>query len=461
MKKQLRLVLVISILASFVAFLDSSVINVALPAITRELGGGLAAQQWVVDAYLLTLGAFILIAGSLSDLFGRKKIIKLGLIGFLVSSIACAIAPNINFLIISRAVQGLAGSLLVPSSLALIISTFKGEEQGKAIGSWTAWTGISFILGPLIGGILVDTASWRWVFGINVIPIAITLFLLKFIKLNEEPRKTKVDYIGAILCTIMLGGPVFSLIEQPRLGWDNPIIYSGIVSGIISAIIFYTYESRIPNPMLPFKLFRLRNFIVGNLATLAIYGSISIAIFTIVLFLQQVAGFSALYAGLSTMPVTIIMFFLSSKFGALAGKYGPRLFMGIGPIIAGFGFLTFLMVNENISYMTQILPGIIIFGIGLSVTVAPLTTAVLADISKDNAGIGSAINNAVARIAGLLAIAFIGVVIGTDAFSSGSKTVGIDAFHRSSIVMFSLLILGGVISAIGIKNKNLSVNTVK
>ncbi len=454
MSKQLRLLLVISILASFVAFLDSSVVNVALPAITKDLGGGLTAQQWIVDAYLLTLGSFILIAGSLSDLFGRKKILTTGLIGFLVTSILCALAPNTTFLIVMRAFQGFAGALLVPSSLAMIISAFSGEAQGKAIGTWTAWTGISFIIGPLIGGFLVDSASWRWVFGINIIPIAITLLLIKMLKLPEKlPPNTKVDFIGAILCAVGLGGPVYAFIEQPNYGWSNPMVYVPLIVGIIAMISFLFYEKIIKNPMLPLSLFKVRNFSVGNVATVAIYGGLSIAIFLLIIFVQSVGGYSALNAGLSFVPVTIILFILSPRFGALAGKYGPRLFMSLGPIIGAVGFLLLLRVDDSVAYWTQIFPGVLVFGLGLSMTVAPLTSAILGDIDARHAGVGSAVNNAVSRIAGLITIATIGLVIGAEAFT-GSVSHGVEAFHKGVVAMSVLLFLGGLISAIGITNRN-------
>ncbi len=456
MTKAQRLVLVVSILASFVANLDASVVNVALPAITRNLGGGLTAQQWIVDAYLLTLGSLILIAGSLSDLFGRKKVLALGLGGFLVTSLLCAIAPNDTFLIVSRAFQGLAGALLVPSSLALIISAFSGPAQGKAIGAWTGWISISYIIGPLLGGFLVDTASWRWVFAINVVPIAITLILLKGIHQKESlPKNVRVDFGGALLCVIGLGGAVSGLIEQPRYGWHSVLVLSTLIGGALALVLFVLYERRIKQPMLTLELFKVRNFSVGNVATVSIYAGLSIATFTLLLFLQQAVHFSALKAGMSILPVTLIMFFLSSRFGALAGRFGPRFFMGVGPIVAGLGFLAFLRVNTHVSYMQQLLPGIIIFGLGLCMTVAPLTAAVLGNIAPEHAGVGSAVNNAVARVAGLIAIGFIGLVIGAEAFSTGSIAHSVGAFHRAAIAMAVLLIAGGIISAIGIQNAKL------
>lgn len=491
MTRQQRLVLIVSILASFVAFLDGAIVNVALPAIQRELGGGLSAQQWIVDAYLLTLGSLILIAGSLSDLLGRKKILMLGLIGFGVASLLCAMAPNSTALIIFRAFQGIAGALLVPSSLAIIIATFSGPAQGKAVGTWTAWTGISFLIGPLLGGFLVDAASWRWIFAINIVPIVVTLYLMRHMKVVKDiPVKVSVDVIGALLCALGLAGPVFALIEQPRYGWSNPLIYVPLAVGVVLFMAFLLYESRVKQPMLSLSLFRNRNFTVGNVATLAVYAGLSVATFLIVLFLQQVSGYSALNAGLSLLPVTIIMFLLSPRFGGLSGRYGPRFFMGIGPLIAGAGFLLIARLPAHFNYWTQLFPGIVVFGLGLSITVAPLTAAILGDVPKAQAGIASAVNNAIARIAGLLAIAAVGAVVAlqfgsalqhdlcisvsADSIAAAKQTplettppkpyqhdanfkaaltsASVSAFHAGVTVTAALVMTGGVISLVGIKN---------
>lgn len=446
MTKQQKLVLVVSILGSFVAFLDGSVVNVALPAIMRDFGGGLSVQQWVVDAYLITLGALILIAGSLSDLFGRKRIFNFGLVGFGVASLLCAVAPNATFLIICRGLQGIAGALLVPSSLALIISAFPKAEQGKAIGSWTAWTGIAFIIGPLVGGALVDTVSWRLIFAINIVPIVVTLWLMRILEQPERvDEHTKVDLLGAILCTAGLGASVFALIEQPRYGWSSPGIFLPFALGLAVLIGFVLFEARSRHPMLPLELFRVRNFSVGNLATFSIYGGLAIATFIIVIFLQQVSGYSAFRAGLALLPTTIVMFLLSPRFGGLASRFGSRWFMAAGPIVASVGFLFMLRVQEHVHYLTQLFPGILLFAIGLSITVAPLTAAVLGDVDTRHAGMASAVNNAVARVAGLITVAIVGVIVG--------EQLTADSFHRVILVTAVLMFIGGVISAIGISNQ--------
>ncbi|MCI0155375.1 MFS transporter [Leifsonia shinshuensis] len=440
---QLR-VLLIAILASFVAFLDGAVINVALPAIDRELGGGLPLQQWVVDAYLVTLGSLILIAGSLSDVFGRTRILYVGLIGFGITSLLCAFAPSGVFLVLSRALQGVAGALLVPSSLAIIISRFEGPAQAKAIGRWTAWTGIAMIAGPVVGGFFVDALSWRWVFVINVIPIAVTLVLMLTLGDTDTGSGGRVDVIGAVLGSVGLAGTVFALIEQGSYGWGSPRVWIPFVVGVLSLIGFFIAETRVKQPMLPLGLFSVHNFWVGNLATAFVYGALSFGPLMVTLFLQQVAGFSAFVAGFVFIPSTLCMLLLSGFFGGLAGKYGPRFFMAFGPILASLGFLWLLMLGANVDYWFELLPAVLLFGVGLSMTVAPLTSAILGSIHPGQAGIGSAVNNAVSRIAGLLTVAMAGIVIG--------QKLDVDGMHRAMLATAGLLIVGGVVSAIGIRN---------
>lgn len=440
---QLR-VLLIAILASFVAFLDGAVINVALPAIDRELGGGLPLQQWVVDAYLVTLGSLILIAGSLSDVFGRKRILYVGLIGFGITSLLCAFAPSGVFLVLSRALQGVAGALLVPSSLAIIISRFEGPAQAKAIGRWTAWTGVAMIAGPVVGGFFVDALSWRWVFVINVVPIAVTLVLMWTLGDTDKGMGGRVDIIGAVLGSVGLAGTVFALIEQGAYGWGSPRVWIPFVVGVLSLIAFFIVETRVKQPMLPLGLFSVHNFWVGNLATAFVYGALSFGPLMVTLFLQQVVGFSAFVAGFVFVPSTLCMLLLSSYFGGLAGRYGPRFFMAAGPIVASAGFLWLLMVGTEVNNWFELLPAVLLFGVGLSMTVAPLTSAILGSIHPGQAGIGSAVNNAVARIAGLLTVAMAGFVIG--------EKLDVDGMHRAMLATAGLLIVGGVVSAIGIRN---------
>ena len=441
---QQRLVLVICILASFVAFLDGSIVNVALPAIMRDLGGGLLLQQWVVDAYLVTLGSLMLIAGSLSDLFGRRRVLWFGLVGFLITSLLCAVATSGFILVVARALQGIAGALLVPSSLALIISTFSGREQGKAIGTWTAWTGVAFVVGPLLGGFLVDTASWRWTFAINVLPICATLWLMRGLAKTEQTERVPLDVVGAVVCFLGLGGPVYALIEHTVYGWSSPYIYVPLVAGLLLTAYFIWHEHTAKHPMLPLSLFSIRNFTVGNVATTFIYAGLAVSSFLITVFVQQVEGYSALSAGMALLPITIVMLLLSSRFGALSGKFGPHIFMAVGPITSGAGMLLILGVAEPLHYWTQLFPGVTLFSVGLAATVAPLTSAVLGSIDARQAGIASAVNNAISRVAGLAAIAALGLVTGPH--------IDLHGFRRGIIAIAVLLILGGVVSALGIRN---------
>src|SRR3954454_18972756 len=493
-----RLTLVATILGSSIAILDSSVVSVALPSIQHSLGGGLAGQQWVSNAYLLTLGSLILLGGSLGDIFGERRVFALGVGGFGVTSLLCAIAPSIGTLIAFRALQGVAGALLTPSSLAVIIATFPAKERGPAIGAWTAWGTIAGALGPLVAGLILNVATWRWVFVINL-PLVIACLWLIFKAVPATaptgPRR-RVDAIGALLCVLGLGGVVFALIEQPRLGWSSPAVGGSLAAGVLVFAALLVFESRTSDPMLRLDLFRSRNFSVGNLETLALYGGLSALLFFLTLYLQQVAGYSPLQSGLALVPESVVMFALSSRFGALADRFGPRVFMGGGPLIAGAGRLVLLGVGVHVDYATEILPGILLFSLGLSITVAPLTAAILAGVSQDEAGIGSAINNAGARAAGLIATVAISALVAAQFSSSlgrhlagqpltprghaavaqakrltlgrpsvasvpprqartivaASDQASLDAFRWGIGVAGVLVICGGLIGAIGIRN---------
>ena len=444
MTREQRLVLTIAVLGSFVAFLDGTVVNVALPAIERELGGGLATQQWAVDAYLITLGALILVAGAVSDAYGRQLVLKIGLIGFGVASVAVALSPDTTFLIVARAVQGAAGAFLVPSSLALITGTMDDPLRSRAIGIWTSLTTVAFILGPLIGGVIVDQWSWRWVFFINVIPIAIALWLVARLGMpDERAPDARVDILGAVLCTLGLGATVYALIEQPNLGW-SPLIWVPLVVGILLLIAFVWRQRATSHPVLPLDMFRSRNFSAGNIATLFIYAALSLNVFVVAVYLQQGAGLSATLAGLAGLPTTILVILLSSRTGAMAGRLGPRLFMTVGPLVMAVGAILLLTVSTDFDYWWQVLPSMLLFGLGLAITVSPLTAAILGAADHDRSGIASAVNNAVARVAGLLVVAALAAITG--------GALDLVGFHRAAIVTAALLVIGGVVSLVGIRN---------
>jgi EmrB/QacA subfamily drug resistance transporter len=474
------------------------VVNVALPALQRDLGASLSAQQWVVEAYALTLSSLLLVGGSLDDLLERRTVFAAGVAGFGVTSALCAIAPSIEVLIAARALQGVAGALLVPSTLALIIHTFPPAERGAAIGSWTAWTGIATVVGPLAGGFLIDNASWRWIFAINVIPVAITLWLIaKHVpKAAEAPAGGHVDFLGGFLCALGLGGTIFALIEQPRLGTTDPVVAVTFVGGLICLVLFVLHERRSPAPMLPLSLFRERNFAVGNITTLAMYAGLGGMLFLLGIYTQQVGGYSALEAGAAFLPVTVLMFAFSKRFGGLADRYGPRWFMAFGPVIQGIGILLMLRVSADADYITEVLPALVVFGIGLSLTVAPLTAAVLAAVDDSRSGIASGVNNAVSRAAGLLAIAVLGTFISAQFTTAlddklqpppssaaavtavanakdrplavaepdnvpqperarievATRDASVDAFHLGMGISAVVVIAGGLIAAVGVEN---------
>ena len=482
---QKRLTLAAAILGSITAFIDSTVVNVALPRIREDLGGGLAGQQWLTDAYLLTLGSLLLVGGALGDLYGRRRMFSIGLWTFGVTSLLCAIAPTIETLIVARGLQGTAAALLVPNTLGLLIARFEPGERGAAIGTWTAWSGIALVLGPLAGGLLLETGTWRWIFAINLVPVAAALELVRRLDATHDaPGGGRVDHIGGVLATLGLGGPVYALIEAPARGWGDPVILIALIGGLALLAAFVVFERDASHPMLPLSLFRQRNFAVGNAATLTIYGGLGAVPFFLVLFLQQVAGYQPLAAGLALLPVSLIMFGLSRRWGALADRIGPRIFMGTGPVIGGAGLALMTRIDADADYASQVLPAILVFGLGLSLTVAPLTATVLGGVSEEHAGIASAVNNATARVGGLLAVAAIGLVVAGSysssvesslppavaaryehrAFAPGPPRIqpalddaSVKAFHLAMLVTAGLVALGGLMSAVGIENPRRSV----
>ncbi len=426
MTRQQRLTLIATILGSSIVFLDSTVVNVALPAISDGLDVGLAGQQWVVEAYTLALVALLLVGGGLGDQFGRRRVFVIGLLGFGATSALCAVAPSGAFLIVARALQGVAGALLVPGSLAIVAATFEGAARGRAVGTWTAWTGIAIVVGPAGGGALIGLTSWRSIFWINV-PLVLATAVLTLRAVEEsrdEDAFRGLDPPGIVLSAVGLGGPVFALIEQPTRGWADPAVWMTLVAGVACLVLFVAREAVARHPMLPLSLFRIRNFAIANLTTFAAYAGLIGGLFFVGLFLQQVAGYSPLEAGLATTPVSILMFFLSPRFGRIASGTGPRLPMTAGPIVAGAGLLLLLRVGSDPSYVGDVLPGLFVFGLGLSATVAPLTATVLDSVDEHRVGIASGVNNGVSRVAGLLAIAILGAVISAQFDASLDRALG-------------------------------------
>jgi EmrB/QacA subfamily drug resistance transporter len=472
--RQQRLTLVATILGSTVVFLDSTVVNVALPSIAQGLNAGLAGQQWVVEAYMLTLVSLLLVGGSLGDQFGRRRMFVAGLVGFGVTSALCALAPTVEVLVAARALQGIAGALLVPGSLAIVAASFEGAARGKAVGTWTAWTGIATVIGPAGGGALIGATSWRAIFWVNLPLIAATVALtLHSVRESRDPDAFHgIDWLGIALSAAGLGGPVFALIEQPARGWSDPVVWLSFVAGIACLALFVAREARTAHPLLDLGLFRIRNFAVANLTTLATYAGLIGGLFFVGLYLQQVAGYSPLEAGLATTPISLLLFALSPRWGKLASGSGPRLPMTAGPIAGGVGLLLLLRVNASADYATEVLPAILVFGLGLSATVAPLTATVLDSVEERHVGIASGVNNGISRVAGLLAIAVLGAVISARfaAIAGGGVSGGpltaqaaaasTSAFHLGIGIAGTLMIAGGIVSGFGIENRRQAVEAI-
>lgn len=408
-----RWVLAATILGSSMAFIDNTVVNVALPALQRDLNASAADMQWVVEAYTLFLAALILVGGSLGDVFGRRRVFAGGVVLFSIASAWCGFAPSVGQLILARAVQGIGGALLVPSSLAIISATFDETRRGQAIGTWSGFTAITSALGPVLGGFLVEQVSWRWVFFINVPLAAVVLWIVwrHVPESRNEAADRRLDWAGAFLATVGLGGLVFGLIEWGNRGLNNPLVLAGLIGGVAALAAFVVVEARSHAPMMPLSVFKSRTFSGANLLTLLLYAALGGGLYFLPFNLQQVQGYSPTQAGAALLPFTIILSVLSRWAGGLITRYGAKWPLIIGPTIAGLGFALFALPGIGGSYWTTIFPAIIVLGIGMTITIAPLTTAALNAVETQHAGIASGINNAVARAAGLLAIAIFGIIM--------------------------------------------------
>jgi EmrB/QacA subfamily drug resistance transporter len=407
-----RWILAATILGSSMAFIDGTVVNVALPAIQTDFQATVVGVQWVVESYGLLLGALILVGGSLGDLFGRRLMFIAGVAIFALASAACGAAATIDQLIIARSFQGVGAALLVPGSLAIISTAFDEKSRGQAIGAWSGFTAITTAIGPVLGGWLVEHASWRWVFLINL-PMAAAVIAISVWRIPESrsDRAGHIDWTGAILATVGLGGLVAGFMESVNVGWRNPLVIIGLVVGFSCLIAFAIVESRVASPMLPLGLFSSRNFSGANLLTLFLYAAVGIFFFLFPLNLIQVQSYSATAAGAAILPLIVLMFLLSRWSGGLVARYGPRLPLIAGPLIAALGFGLFAVPSVAESYWKGFFPAIMVLGFGMAVTIAPLTTVVMNSVDHERVGAASGINNAAARVAGVLAIAILGIVM--------------------------------------------------
>jgi len=449
-----RWVLAATVLGSGMAQLDATVVNVALPAIGRDLGARTSGLQLVVSAYAVTLAALILLSGSLGDRVGRRRVFVVGVVWFAVASAICAAAPNPEMLIAARALQGIGGALLTPGSLAIIQATFVPSDRGKAIGAWSALGGVAAAIGPLLGGYLVQALSWRTIFLINV-PLGC---LVGWLALRHVPESRvpatggRLDYAGATSATLGLAGATYAIVEGPNRGWNSAVVLMAGVLGVIAIVAFVLIERRTANPMLPLDVFSSRQFTSANAVTFVVYAALGGVFFLLVIVLQTALGYSPVAAGAASLPVTVIMLALSSASGALAQRIGPRLPLTVGPLVIAAGMVLMTRIGPGASYGTVILPAVIVFGLGLAATVAPVTAAALAAADERHAGVASGVNNAVARTAGLLAVALLPPLAGLTGDAFQSPTAITAGFHTAMLISAGLAAAGGILAFATISN---------
>jgi EmrB/QacA subfamily drug resistance transporter len=448
-----RWVLAAVVLGSGLAFIDATVVNVALPRIGDSLGAGLSGLAWTVNAYTLTLASLILLSGSLGDRFGRRRIFVTGVVWFAVASVVCAVAPNIETLVAARALQGIGGALLTPGSLAILQASFRPQDRARAIGAWSGLAAIAGAAGPFLGGWLVQVASWRWIFLINVpIAIAVVAIALRHVpETHDQAAPRHVDVIGAALGAVGLGALTSGLIAWQDQPLASPAVLLGLLGGVAAIVGFVVRERTTVEPMLPLGIFASRLFSAANAVTFAVYAGLGGVFFWLVLDLQVVGGFSPILAGLSLLPVTLSMLLLSARMGALAQRIGPRLPMTVGPLLCALGVIGLTRIGGSMSYVADVFPPVVLFGLGLSLTVAPLTSTVLAAAPDSHAGLSSGVNNAVARVGGLLAVAILPLAAGITGDAYNNAALLQPAFRTAMSVCAGLLAVGGVLAAVFVR----------
>jgi EmrB/QacA subfamily drug resistance transporter len=449
-----RWILLATVLGSGIAFLDATVVNVALPTIGTELNASVAGLQWIVNGYTLTLASLILIGGSLGDRFGRRRVFLVGIVWFAAASLLCGLAPTASALVAARVLQGVGGALLTPGSLAILQSSFAPGDRGRAVGAWSGLSGIAGAIGPFVGGWLIGAGSWRLIFLLNV-PLAVAVVAVAFRHVPEtrDPSVAPgIDLAGAVLTAVGLAGVTWALIEAGERGPTIGALSAGAV-GLTSFAGFVAVERHGRHPMLPLDIFRSRQFTAANLVTFVVYGSLGITFFLLVVHLQQVLGYSPLQAGIATLPVTVLMLLLSSRAGLLADRIGPRLPMTIGPLGIAAGLVLLSRVQQGTTYLGSVLPGLLVFGLGLALTVAPLTAAVLAAVAARHAGIASGVNNAISRGAGLVAIAVIPGLTGLTGDAYRDPSVFASGFRSAMLISAALAASGGLVAWSLIRNE--------
>jgi EmrB/QacA subfamily drug resistance transporter len=452
--REARWVLFATVLGSGIAFLDMTVVNVALPTIGKDLNASVAGLQWIVNGYTLTLASLILIGGSLGDRFGRRRVFLIGIVWFAAASLLCGLAPSAGTLVAARALQGVGGALLTPGSLAIIQASFSPGDRARAVGAWSGLSGIAGAIGPFVGGWLVDAASWRLIFLVNVpLAIAAVAVTLRYVPETRDPASGPggIDLAGAALTAVGLGGISWALIEGGERGFGGALLAVGGV-GVAALLGFLALEWRVKDPMLPLEIFRSRQFTAANLVTFVVYASLGITFFLLVIYLQQVLRYSPMEAGLATLPVTVLMLALSARAGQLADRIGPRVPMALGPLGIAGGLFLLSRLRQGDTYLGDVLPGVVVFGLGLTLTVAPLTATVLAAASQRYAGIASGVNNAVSRGAGMLAIAVIPGIAGLTGHAYQNPVVFASGFRVAMLISAALSAGGGALAWLFIRN---------